>query len=50
MKWKVSDSCLKEYLEEEKGFTFKIPKEDNFLRNVQLSLLLIAYIVKVYLN
>lgn len=49
MKWKVTESCLNDYVQEVMDITPKIQK-DSFIKKVQLSLLLIAYIVKMYLN
>ena len=49
MKWKVADPCLNEYFEEAVDFTPQVPK-DQMGRKVQLGLLLIAFIVKIYLN
>jgi hypothetical protein len=49
MKWKVTDACLNDYVEEATDVTPRLEK-DLEARRVQLSLLLIAYIVKIYLN
>lgn len=49
MKWKITDPCLNEYLDEVKDVTPKLTK-DLESKKVQLSLLLIAYVVKNYLN
>lgn len=49
MKWIVTDQCLNEYLDEVEDVTPAL-KKDVQARRVQLSLLLIAYIVKIYLN
>lgn len=51
MGWKkVDEVCLTPYIEEVVDFTPKVDKKDNFVKKIQLSLLLIAYIVKIYLN
>jgi hypothetical protein len=49
MKWKVTDPCLNDYVEEAGDVTPWLEKDQSSHR-VQLSLLLIAYIVKIYLN
>jgi hypothetical protein len=49
MKWKVNDPCLHEYLPDVTDVTPALAKDQEAQR-VQLSLLLIAYIVKIYLN
>ena len=49
MKWKVIDPCLTPYMEGFKGLSVKL-KSDNYGRKMQISLLLIGYIVKLYLN
>ncbi len=49
MKWMVADQCLNEYLDEVEDVTPAL-KKDVQAQRVQLSLLLIAYIVKIYLN
>lgn len=49
MKWKIIDNCLNSYLQEFKGLSDSV-KADNYNKKVQLSLLLIGYVVKVYLN
>lgn len=49
MKWKVTDPCLHDYVEEATDVTPHLQK-DLESRRVQLALLLIAYIVKIYLN
>jgi hypothetical protein len=49
MKWKVTDPCLNDYVDEAGDVTPGLEK-DQGARRVQLSLLLIAYIVKIYLN
>lgn len=52
MKWKIIEGCLNEYIEEITDITPNIAKDpsDPYVKKVQLSLLLIAYIVKIYLN
>lgn len=49
MKWKIIDNCLTPYLEEFKGLIENL-KSDGYNKKIQLSLLLIGYVVKVYLN
>ena len=49
MQWKVIDSCLNHYIDDFRGLHSKL-KADNYSKKMQLSLLLIAYIVKLYLN
>lgn len=49
MKWKIIDNCLNPYIEDFKGLAEKL-KSDNYNKKIQLSLLLIGYVVKVYLN
>lgn len=51
MGWKkVDEACLTPYVDEVADITPKIGKKDTFVKKMQLSLLLIAYIVKIYLN
>ena len=51
MGWKkVDETCLTPYVDEVTDITPKIVKKDTFVKKMQLSLLLIAYIVKIYLN
>lgn len=51
MGWKkVDETCLTPYIDEVADITPKITKKDNLVKKMQLSLLLIAYIVKIYLN
>jgi hypothetical protein len=49
MKWKILEHCLTPYLDDFKGLKPDL-KSDNYSKKFQLSLLLIAYIVKLYLN
>lgn len=49
MKWKIIDPCLNAYLDGFKGLSPKL-KTDAYGKKMQLSLLLIGYIVKMYLN
>ena len=49
MKWKVIDPCLTPYMEGFKSLSPKL-KSDNYNKKMQVSLLLIGYIVKLYLN
>jgi|JI10StandDraft_1071094.scaffolds.fasta_scaffold1137825_1 hypothetical protein len=49
MKWKIIDTCLNTYIEDFKGLTENI-KSDTYNKKIQLSLVLIGYVVKVYLN
>lgn len=49
MKWKVIDNCLNAYMEDFKGLNENL-KSDNYNKKIQLSLVLIGYVVKVYLN
>lgn len=48
MKWKIIDNCLNNYIQDFKSIANL--KNDNYNKKVQLSLLLIGYVVKVYLN
>ena len=49
MKWKIIDNCLNAYIDDFKGLADHL-KSDNYNKKIQLSLLLIGYVVKVYLN
>lgn len=49
MEWKVIENCLAPYINQVTDITPKIQK-DEYVKKMQLSLLLIAYIVKIYLN
>lgn len=49
MKWKIIDNCLNNYIEDFKGLVENM-KLDSYNKKIQLSLLLIGYVVKVYLN
>ena len=49
MKWKIIDNCLNNYIEDFKGLVENM-KLDTYNKKIQLSLLLIGYVVKVYLN
>lgn len=49
MNWKVIDSSLNAYIDDFRGLHPKV-KTDTYSKKMQLSLLLIAYIVKLYLN
>jgi hypothetical protein len=49
MKWKITEACLNDYYEEITDFTPKINKEP-YAKKIQLALLLIAYIIKIYTN
>jgi hypothetical protein len=49
MKWNITDPCLQDYIEEVTDITPRLQK-DVQAKKVQFSLLLIAYIVKIYLN
>lgn len=49
MKWKITDPCLNEYIDNAEDITPHLSK-DTQTKKVQFSLLLIAYIVKIYLN
>lgn len=49
MKWKITDPCLNDYIEDATDITPRLQKDAEG-RKVQFSLLLIAYIVKIYLN
>ena len=49
MKWKVIDTCLNPYIEGYVGLSPKL-KADNYGKKMQMSLLLIGYVVKLYLN
>jgi hypothetical protein len=51
MGWKkVDEPCLNNYIEDVTDITPKILSKGEFVKKLQLSLLLIAYIVKIYLN
>lgn len=51
MGWKkVDETCLGPYIDEVADITPKIARKDYLVKKMQLSLLLIAYIVKIYLN
>ena len=47
--WKIIDSSLNAYIDDFRGLHPKL-KSDTYSKKMQLSLLLIAYIVKLYLN
>lgn len=49
MQWKVIDNCLSNYIDDFRGLQLKL-KMDTYSKKMQLSFLLIAYIVKLYLN
>lgn len=49
MNWRVIDNCLSNYIDDFRGLQPKL-KMDKYSRKMQLSLLLIAYVVKLYLN
>lgn len=51
MGWKkVEEPCLNDYIGDVTDITPKIENKGDFVKKLQLSLLLIAYIVKIYLN
>ncbi len=49
MKWKIIDNCINPYIDDFKGLSEKI-KSDTYNKKIQLSLLMIGHVVKLYLN
>ena len=49
MKWKIIDNCISPYIDDFKGLSDKI-KTDTYNKKIQLSLLMIGHVVKLYLN